>query len=86
MVIAHLIGGLGNQMFQYAAARALAAKRNTSVLLDISSFDSYTLHQGFELNRIFSGNFNIAQKEDVQKMLGWQSLNSVKSYLHRPAR
>lgn len=85
MVIAHLIGGLGNQMFQYAAARALAAKRNTSVLLDISSFDSYTLHQGFELNRIFSGNFNIAQKEDVQKMLGWQSLNSVKSYLHRPA-
>jgi hypothetical protein len=85
MVIAHLIGGLGNQMFQYAAARALAAKRNTSLLLDISSFDSYTLHQGFELNRIFSGDFNIAQKADMHKMLGWQSLNSVKSYLHRPA-
>lgn len=85
MIIAHLIGGLGNQMFQYAAARALAAKRNTSLLLDISSFDSYTLHQGFELNRIFCGDFNIAQKAHMQKMLGWQSFNSVKRYLHRPA-
>lgn len=84
MVIAHLIGGLGNQMFQYAAAKALAAKHTTFLLLDTSSFDSYTLHQGFELDRIFSGDFNIAQKADVQKMLGWQSLNSVKSYLHRP--
>ena len=85
MIIAHLIGGLGNQMFQYAAARALAAKRNTILLLDISSFDSYTLHQGFELDRIFSGDFIPAKKSDVQQILGWQSPNSVRSYLHRPA-
>jgi len=85
MVIAHLIGGLGNQMFQYAAAKALAAKYDTTLLLDISSFESYTLHQGFELNRIFRGDFDLAQNADTQKMLGWQSFKSVKSYLHRPS-
>lgn len=34
-----LQGGLGNQMFQYAAARALAAKHDTKVILDLSWYD-----------------------------------------------
>lgn len=33
-VIVQLTGGLGNQMFQYAAARALAVQSNSSVWLD----------------------------------------------------
>jgi len=36
MLIIRLTGGLGNQLFQYAHGRALAEKRNTSLLLDIS--------------------------------------------------
>ncbi|MGC8880317.1 MAG: alpha-1,2-fucosyltransferase [Anaerolineae bacterium] len=43
MVIVQLIGGLGNQMFQYAAGRALAWRRGTALKLDISAFASYTL-------------------------------------------
>ncbi|MFB3916263.1 MAG: alpha-1,2-fucosyltransferase [Terriglobales bacterium] len=34
MIIAQLNGGLGNQMFQYAFARAIAERRRTSVKLD----------------------------------------------------
>lgn len=49
MVIVKLKGGLGNQMFQYAAGRCLAHKHNTILKLDISDFQSnpnriYSLH------------------------------------------
>ncbi|MHB1510272.1 MAG: alpha-1,2-fucosyltransferase [Acidimicrobiales bacterium] len=33
-----LMGGIGNQMFQYAAARSLAARRGTGVAVDLSWF------------------------------------------------
>lgn len=36
MVIVKLMGGLGNQMFQYAAARRLAHRRNAPLKLDLS--------------------------------------------------
>jgi hypothetical protein len=38
MIITQLNGGLGNQMFQYAAGRSLAAHHNTELKLDISQF------------------------------------------------
>ena len=44
MVAVELIGGLGNQMFQYAAAKALALKRNEKLLLDNRLFATYNLH------------------------------------------
>lgn len=36
MIIVKLMGGLGNQMFQYAAARSLAQRHNTEVAMDCS--------------------------------------------------
>lgn len=36
MIITKLIGGLGNQMFQYAAGLSLARRHNTSLRLDIN--------------------------------------------------
>lgn len=38
MVVVQLTGGLGNQLFQYAAAKALSLHHNTDLLLDVSSF------------------------------------------------
>jgi hypothetical protein len=35
-VVVHLLGGLGNQMFQYAAARAVAVRCNAPLVLDAS--------------------------------------------------
>ena len=38
MVTVLLSGGLGNQMFQYAAAKALATRLNTSLTIDLYTF------------------------------------------------
>jgi hypothetical protein len=85
MVVTNLIGGLGNQMFQYAAGRALSLKHQTSLRLDISGFANYTLHQGFELQKIFNVEAQIACKTDIDKILGWQSLPFVRRALLRPS-
>ena len=45
MIIVRLIGGLGNQLFQYAAARKLANKHSTELKLDVSEFETYKLHK-----------------------------------------
>ena len=44
MIIIKLIGGLGNQMFQYATAKAIALHNNTVLKLDTSAFKVYDLH------------------------------------------
>ncbi|HSE61519.1 MAG TPA: alpha-1,2-fucosyltransferase [Candidatus Saccharimonadales bacterium] len=38
MIIVKMMGGLGNQMFQYATARRMAAKNNTKLLLDTTGY------------------------------------------------
>lgn len=73
MVIVNIIGGLGNQMFQYAAGRALSLERGVSLRLDITDFTRYQLHQGFQLKRVFNCIADIANKEDIHNILGWQS-------------
>ena len=72
MVITNLIGGLGNQMFQYAAGRALSLERGVPLRLDISGFANYELHQGFELQRIFNCPADIASEADVRGIMDWQ--------------
>ena len=84
MVIANLIGGLGNQMFQYAAGRAVALIHNTSLKLEVSGYTSYDLHQGFELERIFNCSANIAKKSDMRNILGWQSPSGIRRLVSRP--
>lgn len=49
MIISNLIGGLGNQMFQYALGRKLSKMHKTGLRIDISGFQIYHLRQ-FELN------------------------------------
>tara|TARA_R110001583_G_scaffold125058_2_gene276532 strand:- start:5807 stop:6670 length:864 start_codon:yes stop_codon:yes gene_type:complete len=44
MIKIKLTGGLGNQMFQYAASLALARKLDTMLVIDISFFKKYDLH------------------------------------------
>src|SRR5271169_1652473 len=83
-VYTSLIGGLGNQMFQYAAGRALALRRNSILRLDISGFGSYGLHQGFELQRVFACPAEIAGASEVDRLLGWQSPFLIRCLMARP--
>lgn len=85
MVISQIIGGLGNQMFQYAAARSFALKSNTPLYLDISDFSDYGLHQGFELKKIFNCTGEIATECDLRRLLGWQYSPFVRHMLIRPS-
>jgi hypothetical protein len=83
MIISHVLGGIGNQMFQYAAARALSLTHHHELLVDLSSFESYSLHNGYELNKVFSVNVKYADKQTVSELLSWRSINIIKKLLRR---
>lgn len=54
MKIVKILGGLGNQMFQYALAVSLKDRfPSESVKIDVSCFRGYHLHNGYELERVF---------------------------------
>ncbi len=73
LIISRLIGGLGNQMFQYATGFALARQNEQSHYLDISDFDDYRLHQGYELEQVFSITSKLADASQVRALLGWRA-------------
>jgi hypothetical protein len=66
MIIVKLIGGLGNQFFQYALGRNLAIKNNTELKLDISEFEDYKLHK-YGLHH-FNIVENIVTKKDLMRI------------------
>jgi hypothetical protein len=70
MILITLLGGLGNQMFQYAFGRALAKKLNSELFLDLSSFNKHTkdTQRTFELN-YFPIQAKIASKEDLKRVI-----------------
>ncbi len=51
MITVSLIGGLGNQMFQYAAGKALAERHGVPLALDLSGFRNYA-RRSFLLDRL----------------------------------
>lgn len=83
MLISNIIGGLGNQMFQYATARALSLDLGVKLTLDVSDYDGYQLHQGFELQRVFKCHAELANDNDLDKMLGWQKSKLARRALRR---
>jgi len=69
MIITKLIGGLGNQMFQYAAGRRAAYVNNAELKLDITGYENqegmtpraYMLH-------IFNIQENFASESEINKL------------------
>ncbi len=78
MIIVRLRGGLGNQLFQYAAAKALAEHHRTELKLDLYTYTRHR-YRKFELGR-----FNItaaeATREEVHRFTG---SNPVTRYLNK---
>lgn len=62
-VITRLNGGLGNQLFQYAAGRAIAERLDAPLKMDLSEFDTYLLRR-FELDK-FNINAGIATSDEL---------------------
>ena len=63
MIITHIIGGLGNQLFQYAIARKISYERNIPLKLDITGFNDYKLWQ-FRLS-FFNIKAEFASKDEI---------------------
>jgi len=68
VIVVKLMGGMGNQLFQYAAGRALALKYQTELKIDVSFLNAdpkneYTKRE-FELNK-FNTTFLIASPKDI---------------------
>ena len=71
MKIIKIIGGLGNQMFQYALAIALQQQyKDEEIRLDLNCFRGYNKHQGYLLDEIFGRRFRAASLQEVAR-LAW---------------
>ncbi len=72
MIITNLKGGLGNQMFEYAAGLSLSIKKGTAFTVDISHFDNFKnfpneTRRFLELDS-FNVKIEIAKEEEIQKV------------------
>lgn len=69
MIITRLIGGLGNQMFQYAAGKALACRHGVEVKVDLSELNKSAANQytqrHYELG-IFASGIQVANDKDLK--------------------
>lgn len=92
MKIVNIIGGLGNQMFQYSFAISLKRRfPKEEVLIDTSHFNyifvkkykSANLHNGFEINKIFpNACLDIAKPKHLVKVT-WYMPNYILSRIIR---
>lgn len=78
MIVLEVDSGLGNQMFMYAAAKALAVKHETDLYLDVDAecVSGYGKGQTFQLNK-----FNISAKYADKKIISqFDSNNKFGAY------
>ena len=69
MKIVKVIGGLGNQMFQFALYKALQKQfPEEAILLDLHCFNGYHKHRGFEIPKIFDVTYAEANWKEVAKV------------------
>ena len=67
MIIVRLIGGLGNQMFQYALGRKISLMNNVELKIDISEYRSDKL-RSYQLDK-FNIIENIATDKEIEPFL-----------------
>lgn len=69
MVIVKLMGGLGNQLFQYALGRNLAQRNNDELKLDISYFEDNALRKyrlgNFQIKEDFATTDEVTKTEKI---------------------
>lgn len=79
MKIVNILGGLGNQMFQYALAVALRERQPDRIVrIDPSGFKGYPLHNGYELRRIF--NVDIPEASVMEQMRVYYPLRNYRMW------
>lgn len=84
MIVVHVVGGLGNQLFQYALGRRLALDRNVALTLDLGWFASQNKRK-FSLDKykIIAG---VASEGDILRVRNFSRsavLNKAFKFLER---
>jgi hypothetical protein len=75
-----MAGGLGNQMFQYAAGLALALRHRVPL-----RFDRWTdKKRQLELPRVFGLDLPGASQSEMRQVLGWCEPSMVRRVMARP--
>lgn len=82
MILVNIIGGLGNQMFQYAFGYAISKENNIKIKLDIRGYNSYHL-RNYEL-----GLYNIEESSKLKFKYDFlfNKLNGNTSHLNKVTR
>lgn len=72
IVISRIIGGIGNQLFQYASSFAFAKMYNSELFFDLSTFShpKYYNPEGFLLKKVFKIDISQSTKLQHFKTLG----------------
>lgn len=78
MILIKIIGGLGNQMFQYAAGKALALHHKTSLKVDTTSFSEQQLRD-FDLFNLHV-DATIASTEEIKSLRAFNTGQRIQSY------
>src|SRR6188768_312941 len=79
MIIIKILGGLGNQLFQYAAGRCLAHLNNTQIKLDVRGFTNYKL-RNFDLLALHA-DCKFASDEEIRNLLPSHNFEKALQYL-----
>ena len=58
--VVNIVGGLGNQLFQYLFGLALEKQSGRPTLYDVSDFAHYKLHGGLAIDRYFALTLSVA--------------------------
>lgn len=86
MIITKLIGGLGNQMFQYAAGLALAKRNKSDIFVDISALRRYKKHNGYQFNKIFKKSPRVISNLKLISILNFDYTNVLYGPIMDPAK
>ena len=66
--IVNIVGGLGNQLFQYMFGRALERVTGRTMVFDISDFKRYRLHEGLAIEKYFEVELPLASDAQLEQV------------------
>jgi hypothetical protein len=81
MIIVRLLGGLGNQLFQYTIGRTLSLKKNVPLFVETSAYDHYD-PRGYKLFH-YKVKATIATENEVKKISNIYESNKLYARLYR---
>jgi len=84
MIIIKIMGGVGNQMFQYALGKNLALLNKVEVKFDITWFDNFgenTTPRYYSLQE-FNIIDNIASRKEIEKFRKYEKLSGKRHFLY----